>query len=448
VSRDDALIAFVTGARWFGGKGRPFRIAGVTRLGRLGDVGVIDLVELLFEDGDESASYQLPLAFYATPQEVLEPGLIGAWEDPDFGAAHVYDATHDQDVMAAWLHAFADSSAGSGLHFHHLPGHELDLVAPATLFTGEQSNSSIAFGQDSLLKIFRKVTPGLNPDVEIHAELTRSGSTHIAALYGWLECSTDTATIQLAMLQQFLPAATDGWDLAQASVSESLGSAGNEASFLAESAHLGRALAEVHADLASRFPHETFGSAQMAELSREMHARLDSAIALAADLTAYRPRLRAAYDALATLTEVRIQRIHGDLHLGQTLRTASGWKIVDFEGEPAKTLAERQLPDSPWRDVAGMLRSFDYAARAVERTTTDLSPDDAATAAARATAWTEQNQQAFLTAYAGRALTACEDALLAAYVADKAVYETVYETRNRPTWVSIPLQALAKIGAA
>jgi maltokinase len=143
-----------------------------------------------------------------------------------------------------------------------------------------------------------------------------------------------------------------------------------------------------------------------------------------------------------------VQQIHGDLHLGQTLRSTRGWKIVDFEGEPAKELSERILPDSPWRDVAGMLRSLDYAPRVVERTWSDGLDDGADQRAYRASEWSERNRAAFLAAYAGRELTADEHTLLAAYVADKAVYETVYETRNRPSWVAIPLEAVARIGAS
>ncbi|MFL6160484.1 MAG: hypothetical protein ACJ72D_30710, partial [Marmoricola sp.] len=140
------------------------------------------------------------------------------------------------------------------------------------------------------------------------------------------------------------------------------------------------------------------------------------------------------------------QRIHGDLHLGQTLRTSLGWKLVDFEGEPAKDLAERRRPDSPWRDVAGMIRSFDYAASAVAR---DLGAgEDAAQIAYRAGEWTAHNTHAFLTGYTeerGHPLTPGEETLLAAYVADKAIYEVVYEARNRPGWRSIPLAALGRL---
>jgi maltokinase len=126
---------------------------------------------------------------------------------------------------------------------------------------------------------------------------------------------------------------------------------------------------------------------------------------------------------------VTAQRVHGDLHLGQTLRTVKNWKIIDFEGEPAKTMAERVAPDSGWRDIAGMLRSFDYAAATVS------GPDTAS--------WADECRTAFLHGYAGGDLDPQQAAAVRAYEADKAIYEVIYEVRNRPDWVSIPLGAVA-----
>ncbi|HEX8780647.1 MAG TPA: hypothetical protein VF728_05715, partial [Nocardioides sp.] len=159
--------------------------------------------------------------------------------------------------------------------------------------------------------------------------------------------------------------------------------------------------------------------------------------------------LRSTYADLEQIAQVPVQTVHGDLHLGQTLRTVRGWKIVDFEGEPAKPLHERVKPDSPWRDVAGMLRSFDYAPQVVAHTSFpegEGSDEQAGDQRAyRAGEWSQRNQEAFLAAYAGRDMTDDEQVLLSAYVADKAVYEAVYEARNRPGWVSIPLRALARL---
>jgi maltokinase len=461
----EVLGPYVGQARWFGGKGRTFSISGGRRLGEVpghvegGPRVAIDLVTVSYEDSGENEYYQVPLAFYPEPQERLAHALVGEWEDEDFGHSHVYDALHDREAMACWLRSFVHPSEGP-LAFHRLPGHDLDLDVHSTLFSGEQSNSSVAFGDDSLLKVFRKITPGVNPDVAIHRVLTEAGSDHVAALYGWVETPSvnsegepTDAILQLAMLQQFLRTASDGWDLALASVRNLFAEADLHADevggdFAGEAARLGEALAETHQTLSEHFPVADRAADEVVELADAMRRRLDTALDIVPGLAPYAENLRRAYDDLAALEGVRVQQIHGDLHLGQTLRTVRGWKIVDFEGEPAKPLAERLLPDSPWRDVAGMLRSFDYAPRVVERTWGDQHDPGADQRTYRAREWSERNRAAFLNAYAGRDLAPDEHTLLAAYVADKAVYETVYETRNRPAWVTIPLEAVARIGVS
>ena len=465
IAPPEILAPYIEGARWFGGKGRAFSISGGRRLGEVpnhvegGPRVAIDLATVAYDDGGENEYYQLPLAFYPEPQDRLEHALVGQWDDADFGPSYVYDAVHDREAMACWLRSFVHPVEGA-LAFHRLPGHELDLEARSTLFTGEQSNSSVAFGDDSLLKVFRKITPGVNPDVVIHRKLTEGGSDHVAALYGWVETPSvnsegepTDAILQLAMLQQFLRTASDGWDLALTSVRNLFAEADLHADevggdFAGEAARLGEALAETHQTLAEHFPVAERSAEEVGALADAMRRRLDEAIAIVPGLAPYADNLRGAYDRLAALDRVRVQQIHGDLHLGQTLRTVRGWKIVDFEGEPAKPLAERLLPDSPWRDVAGMLRSFDYAPRVVERTWGDGQDAGAEQRAYRAAEWSERNRAAFLDAYAGRDLAPDEYTLLAAYVADKAVYETVYETRNRPAWVTIPLEAVARIGVS
>ncbi|WP_067440364.1 maltokinase N-terminal cap-like domain-containing protein [Nocardioides jensenii] len=459
----EQLTAFIGEARWFGGKGRGFTVTSTRRTGVLptqpdGPKVAIDLAEVTYEDGDTEL-YQLPLAFRTVADERLEHALVGTWEDPDFGPSFVYDAVHDRDAMGQWLSAFAEAEGGSSrrrglLDFHRLPGHDLDLTAHSTLFSGEQSNSSVAFGDDSLMKVFRKVTPGVNPDIQIHHVLTEAGSDHVAALYGWLDTVDEAsdAIIQLAMLQQFLRTASDGWELAQASVRNLFAEADLRADevggdFASESERLGVALAETHQVLAQAFPTETFGTAEVAALGQGMHDRLVEAIDVVPGLAEHASALHAIYDRFATLDTLTVQRVHCDLHLGQTLRTVRGWKIVDFEGEPAKPLADRLLPDSVWRDVAGMLRSFDYAAAVVARSFAASDDTGNAQRAFHGDEWTQRNRDAFVTAYAGRALTDHERLQLAAYEADKAVYECVYEARNRPSWLGIPLAGVVRLTA-
>jgi maltokinase len=459
------LAAYISESRWFGGKGRGMHVSGVRRLGWLVHEPApetpharVELATIQYDDGDTEL-YQVPLAYYAEPQERLAHALVGVWEDDELGEVHVYDALHDRLATAQWLAAFGRRESSDEMVFHRLEGHELDLEAQSSLFSGEQSNSSVRFGEDSLMKVFRKITPGRNPDVEIHEALTLAESEHVAALYGWLEApahGTDEP-LQLAMLQQLLRTASDGWDLALASVRDLFAEGDLHADevggdFAAESHRLGVATAEVHDLLAREFPTETWGPDELADLAAAMRRRLEDAVAVVADLESHREALQATFDSVAGIDEpVQVQRIHADYHLGQTLRTVRGWKIVDFEGEPAKPLAERVCPDSRWRDVAGMLRSFDYAAHAVEADVEDEGPQ----IAYRALEWADRNRSAFLAGYmeasegtsedAGAGMTPAQQVLLRAYEVDKAVYETVYEARNRPSWLSIPLSAIARL---
>ena len=456
-----ALERFIGAARWFGGKGREFRLREVSPLGWVGEGegedGVharVELATIEYDDGTNEV-YQLPLAYYSQARDRLEHALVGQWEDPELGPVFVYDALHDRHATALWLAGFDRGHSGPDLVFHRVPGHDLDLQAHSSLFSGEQSNSSVVFGEDCLMKVFRKVTPGLNPDIEIHKALTSAESEHVAALYGWIETpphGTDEP-MQLALLQQFLRTASDGWDLALASVRDLFAEADLHADevggdFAAESHRLGVATAEVHDALADQFPVESWGDAALSTLSEAMTQRLADAIEVVPELGEHADGLRAAFDALTTLSEpVVVQRIHADFHLGQTMRTVKGWKLVDFEGEPAKPLSERVRPDSAWRDVAGMLRSFDYAAHAVE-----ADVEEGAQIAYRALEWAERNRRAYLAGYieaSGRTegddLSPDQRVLLWAYEVDKAVYETVYEARNRPGWIGIPLAAIERL---
>ena len=470
------LEQFIESARWFGGKGRSATVTEVRRVGGLGTVEKdgtpyvgIELVTLAYDSG-ESETYQVPIAYYADPQGRLEHAQIGQWDDPDLGPVHAYDAMHDREVTILWLRAFDEQHDDGKLAFHRLPGHELDLTTHSTLFSGEQSNSSLAFGEDSLMKVFRKVTFGHNPDIEIHAKLTEAGSEHVAALYGWVEApghrSTGGEPLHLAMLQQFLRTASDGWDLALTSVRNLFAEADLHADevggdFAAESHRLGVATGEVHRTLREVFPTSEWGTDELKSLAGAMRERLDAAVEAVPDLASFAEALRSQYDAVEAIDQaVPVQRVHGDYHLGQTLRTVRGWKIVDFEGEPAKPLSERVLPDSPWRDVAGMLRSFDYAAHAVEA---DVQAEtDNSQIAYRAAEWAERNQQQFLAGYVEATYPVKEGeerdqppelpdhlrTLLRAYQTDKAVYEAVYEARNRPSWIGIPLGAIERLTAA
>ncbi|MFL6060554.1 MAG: maltokinase N-terminal cap-like domain-containing protein, partial [Marmoricola sp.] len=361
----EALASYLAEARWFGGKGRDFEVTGAEQLD-LGPGVSTYLVAVSYGDGGTDL-YQVPVSSYDEPQERLGHALIGTWE-----GAHHYDAVHDREAMDLWLRSFAgrpDAGLDARLDFRRTDDHELDTDAHSTLFSGEQSNSSMAFGEDALLKVFRRLSPGTNPDIEVHEALTRAGSTHVAQLHGYLALrpAEGGEELDLAMLQQFLRTASDGWELALASArnlftAEEATAEDAGGDFAAEAHRLGATLAEVHAVLA-----ETFGTSEVsaAETVATMAGRLSAAVPVVNELEPLAAALTARFEALGELGTLEVQRVHGDLHLGQTLRTSLAWKLVDFEGEPAKDLAERRLPDSPWRDVAGMIRSFDYAAATV-----------------------------------------------------------------------------------
>jgi maltokinase len=316
----------------------------------------------------------------------------------------------------------------------------------------------VVFGEDALLKVFRKVAAGRNPDIEIHEALTHAGVDKVAHLYGWITAQLDDGAVDgakgpadLGMLQQFLRTATDGWTMALNSVRDLYAEADLHADevggdFASESHRLGAATAEVHRRLAELLGTAVWTPEDLRDLVAAMHRRLDMSIEAVPDLEPYADGLRAAFDALTQVGHsVPTQRVHGDLHLGQTLRTVRGWKLIDFEGEPAKPLAERIAFDSPLRDVAGMLRSFDYAAGNL---LTDHPHDRQI--AYRCREWAQRNRVAFCEGYAEESPVdpRHENVLMRAYETDKAIYEVVYETRNRPSWLPIPMAAIARLSGA
>jgi maltokinase len=338
--------------------------------------------------------------------------------------------------------------------FHTEPDAELPIGQVSLVLTAEQSNTSLAYGDVALLKVFRRLIPGVNPDVEIHDALTRAGCEYVAPLLGWLDGAwTDRAGERqeagLAMLQKFLVTATDGWKLATTSVRDLYAEADLRADevggdFAGESERLGMATAEVHACLADALPTRTLSSADVSALAIRMRERLNEAVGIVPELMPLAPMLGQAFDDLAQLIdEVDAQRIHGDFHLGQVIRTVIGWKLVDFEGEPEKTLAERVALDSPLRDVAAMLRSFDYAARHL----LVVDHPGSGQIAYRAAEWADRNRAAFCEGYAKSAGRDPREArvLLRAYEIDKVVYEAVYEARNRPSWLAIPMAGAERL---
>lgn len=346
----------------------------------------------------------------------------------------IVDATADLvwvSSLAARIDAAPDSLSPIG------------RVTAARVLTGEQSNTSVICDTESgdrvIIKVFRVLHHGDNPDVTTQLALTAAGSTRVPRVYGALRADwpdvgrpDGTATGHLAFAQEFLPGLDDAWRVA-------LQEAQAGTPFGDRAEQLGTALADVHRTLAGALPTEPADAPRRDAAVATMHARLDTAAREAPAVADHAAAIRAVYARAADAAWPDLQRIHGDLHLGQVLSAPDprGWVFLDFEGEPLRPLDERSLPDVTLRDVAGMLRSFDYVAGALAH---DAEPVDAA-------AWAAEARTRFLEGYqrgTGAALAA-HSALLDAFELDKAVYEVVYETRNRPDWVGIPLAAVARL---
>jgi maltokinase len=353
--------------------------------------------------------------------------------------------------MGALLGLLATGGEVEGLHFTNAG--EIDPSWTSRVMSAEQSNTSVVFGDAVILKLFRRLQPGANPDIEVTKALADAGSTHVACPMGWYDGDVAGERTSLGLLQTFLKGASDGWAMATASVRDLFAEGDLHADevggdFAAEAERLGAATAEVHALMAQALPSREADRAEAQATAQQLHERLQAAMEVVPDLEPHAAALHAVYDQVGTHPgPVPVQRVHGDYHLGQVLRTMEGWVLLDFEGEPARPLAERTALMSPLRDVAGMLRSFDYAAR-------HLLADHAGEPqlAYRATEWAERNRQAFCDGYA-RAAGADprdESVLLRAFELDKAVYEVVYEARNRPSWLPIPLGSIQRLvsGAA
>ncbi|UFU13664.1 hypothetical protein LQK89_14300 [Curtobacterium sp. C1] len=322
---------------------------------------------------------------------------------------------------------------------------QIGRITASRVLSGEQSNTSVicdtADGARVIVKVFRVLHHGDNPDVTTQLALSAAGSARVPTVYGALRASwpdtgrpDGTATGHLAFAQEFLPGLDDAWRVALTDARE--GTPWDD-----HAQRLGEALAEVHRTLAQALPTEPADDARRAAAVATMHARLDAAVREAPTVEPHVDAVRSVYERAAAVRWPDLQRIHGDLHLGQVLAAPEprGWVFLDFEGEPLRPLTERSLPDVTLRDVAGMLRSFDYVAGSLAHDATFVD----------AGAWAHAARAAFLDGYQRGTGTDLREhrELLDAFELDKAVYEVVYETRNRPDWAGIPLAAVARLAA-
>jgi trehalose synthase-fused probable maltokinase len=418
--------------RWYPAKGRG---VGIRRLGgvRLEDVPGEVRVEVLIiglDSGDRVDVVQVPLTYRASPLPGAEDALVGEATGSELGRRWIYDGTHDPAYVAALLDAL-----------HLAPGADRpDAGAGSKVLSGEQSNTSIIVGggsdRPSIVKLFRTLHPGANPDVEVTAALHEVGCDRVARPVGWLPGTWtapdgSTAEGHLAVAAEYLAGSQDAWREAVAAVEA-------DRDFSTSARELGQATAQVHLALARAFGTVPVTETERQQIVAGLRSRVEWAVSSAEALEPYAEALTrhaADLDRLADLPD--LQRVHGDYHLGQVLHSPErGWIVLDFEGEPLRPLAERTGPDLTLRDVAGMLRSFDYAA--------------AYAGSGGAQPWADAARTAFCDGYAAAGAPDPRKRLdlLDALELDKALYEVVYETRNRPDWVDVPLSAVTTLLAS
>jgi maltokinase len=422
------LVEDITRQRWYGGKSRDVAHA-----------QIVDSVALRTTEPE----YSIALAELTY----------------DTGAHDIYQLMHPEDEMTGIARELV-SAMRSGLTLQG--GEGIVEFRPVAGFTGlgrelvdardvgaEQSNSSVVFDDELILKVFRRLEPGINPELEVLRFLTEHEFGNIAALGGWYSYSGGPLSATLGILQEYVRGGRDGWELALDEIGD------DPERFLGRLHRLGEVTGEMHRVLASAggdpaFCPETPSVESLGLLTATVDEEIERVfLALPEEDESVSPiagRGEEVRDLLRQMTHAgaagQIIRTHGDYHLGQTMWAGDDWVILDFEGEPARSLAERRRKRSALRDVAGMLRSFAYAASALSLLR-DTEPPEG---------WEEQARARFLEGYfetvdpallpAGQAAI---DRILSVFELEKAVYELRYELDNRPDWVGIPVRGIQRL---
>lgn len=493
----ETWAAYLVRQRWFGAKARRIARVGLRDQAALPGRGLwLALLQVEYTEGP-AETYALPLA--TAGDASAEVAAVGEGRD----RLVLHDALADAGAAAlVELIAGERSVAAAQGEFRFRKTEELARLLPGPVtsvrpIVAEQSNTSVVVDGVAILKVFRRLEWGLNPDFEIPDFLTRlTRFRGVPVLAGSAEYrGGDGRPATVGTLQAFVPDAVDGWRYTLAHLGEFFhavaekggaddpGAAVRQAAadYLAEARALGRLTAELHLALASRpdvpaFAPEPITSTEVREWVAGMQAHLEHVAAVVRErLTAYpeevqasvrtfladADRFRRALGGLQALDGAGVvkTRHHGDYHLGQVLKTRDGFVILDFEGEPAYPLEVRRAKQCPLRDVGGMLRSFDYAAHAgldAFSAAEQPAPDLVARLEAAAEVWEAAVRDAFLEAYLDTAREGGAAFLppgrvtvhkvIAVYELDKAIYEVFYEIQNRPRWLSIPLAGLRRAG--
>lgn len=444
----DLLHRWMPQQRWYPAKGRGVslsRVGGYRLEDPEGQVGLqVHFVGL--DSGDRLDVVQVPLTARGEPDPALAHALVGETEHADLGHRWIYDGVHDPVFVREWLRLVADEAEVDGAGGTLATAPDAPPVNPSAtgrVLSGEQSNTSVVIGAGApdplIVKLFRVLSDGPNPDVEVTSALSRAGVRSVPRVAGWVSgtwtVGDDVCRGHLAVATEFLAGSQDAWR-------EALSAAAAGRPFTSEAAGLGAATAEVHSALRASFDTQPATAEVRTALVEQLQGRVDWAVSSSDALDTLREPLAAHRERLALLADGGVpdlQRVHGDYHLGQVLHAPGrGWVLLDFEGEPLRPLAERTLPDVALRDVVGMLRSFDYAAGHV------ALHSDEPRIGELARHWAQECRTAFLAGYETATGVDLGDhgLLMEALWLDKALYEVVYETRNRPSWIDVPLSAV------
>jgi predicted trehalose synthase len=428
--------------RWYATKGRTPAIRVIGSMEAMLDEGLVMTLLVIDEAPDKPVLYQIPVVARTSPLPGGDGAFIGSSD-----VLYLYDAPHDPAYAESLLRSPATESHIQGSDIV-ADGHRVSdpgRVLRSKVLEGEQSNTSIIYDVDGdspkvITKVFRVLHHGDNPDVTSQAALTQGHSTRVPASLGYLTATWSDpgrdegrAFGHLAFAQEFLAGSEDAWRVA-------LQAARRGQDFTAEARDLGRATAEVHATLARELGTTAAGDDEVQGALTSMRRRIETASREVPEVAEYETAIRAVYDVVGDLPWPDLQRIHGDLHLGQALQSpARGWVLLDFEGEPLRPMPERSRPDVTLRDVAGMLRSFDYVSGSLAQEHPRVDAAD----------WASAARRAFVDGYIAESGVdiRAHRALLDAFEIDKAVYEAIYESRNRPDWIGIPLGAIGRLVA-
>ncbi len=447
----EAVGNWIEHQRWYGSKSRHVTGLEFDECIRLADAPplVLALVQSRFASGSHEL-YQLLLTFLPPGDRSASPPTIISTP-----SATVVDSVADPELARDLLRRIEAGSQFDGeegcFRFERVPSTgPVSPDAPARPVGVEQSNSSIVFGEQTVLKVFRKLEPGINPELELLQFLTRQQFRHIAPLQGWYEYEGRSFSATLGVAQRFFGDARGGWELALEQI------ASDPAAFLIELGQLGRVTAELHNALASdandpAFSPEEPSVESLALLTATIDEDIERIFVRLPDderVARIAGRGQDVRERIAMRSQVgvggRSIRTHGDFHLGQTLHRAAAnqWVIIDFEGEPARPLFERRQKRSPLRDVASMLRSFAYAASAVPILHGGYVPAQ----------FEPRARESFLGHYFDHidpALLPAGEAgianLLSIFELEKAIYELQYELDNRPEWLPIPVAGIARL---